>query len=194
MNNEFPLKISLQVQKVIDIIENKKMSYEQYTNLFNNTSGNETITEEEREMLIDKLVIKLRTLYPKQASRLLGNKSGKPQIFLEEVLTEITKEFDWSNNKHKWGYVKAGGDMFRKEHEGGFHLSWYISHKGIDDWNINISYKQKSVDKDPYIQVSKRLVDKNSNIEPNIKEYSIGDRLLAVQDFREHLLEHCPLK
>ena len=61
MNNEFPLKISLQVQKVIDIIENKKMSYEQYTNLFNNTSGNETITEEEREMLIDKLVIKLRT-------------------------------------------------------------------------------------------------------------------------------------
>ena len=65
MNNEFPLKISLQVQKVIDIIENKKMSYEQYTNLFNNTSGNETITEEEREMLIDKLVIKLRTLYPK---------------------------------------------------------------------------------------------------------------------------------
>ena len=107
MNNEFPLKISLQVQKVIDIIENKKMSYEQYTNLFNNTSGNETITEEEREMLIDKLVIKLRTLYPKQASRLLGNKSGKPQIFLEEVLTEITKEFDWSNNKHKWGYEKA---------------------------------------------------------------------------------------
>ena len=65
MNKEFPLKISLQVQKVIDIIENKKMSYEQYTNLFNNTSGNETITEEEREMLIDKLVIKLRTLYPK---------------------------------------------------------------------------------------------------------------------------------
>ena len=112
MNNEFPLNISIQVQKVIDIIENKKMSYEQYTNLFNNTSGNETITEEEREMLIDKLVIKLRTLYPKQASRLLGNKSGKPQIFLEEVLTEITKEFDWSKNKHKWGYVKAGGDMF----------------------------------------------------------------------------------
>ena len=102
MNNEFPLNISIQVQKVIDIIENKKMSYEQYTNLFNNTSGNETITEEEREMLIDKLVIKLRTLYPKQASRLLGNKSGKPQIFLEEVLTEITKEFDWSKNKHKW--------------------------------------------------------------------------------------------
>ena len=65
MNNEFPLNISIQVQKVIDIIENKKMSYEQYTNLFNNTSGNETITEEEREMLIDKLVIKLRTLYPK---------------------------------------------------------------------------------------------------------------------------------
>ena len=61
MNNEFRLKISIQVQKVIDIIENKKMSYEQYTNLFNNTSGNETITEEEREMLIDKLVIKLRT-------------------------------------------------------------------------------------------------------------------------------------
>ena len=40
MNNEFPLNISIQVQKVIDIIENKKMSYEQYTNLFNNTSGN----------------------------------------------------------------------------------------------------------------------------------------------------------
>ena len=52
MNNEFPLNISIQVQKAIDIIENKKMSYEQYTNLFNNTSGNETITEEDHRLNI----------------------------------------------------------------------------------------------------------------------------------------------
>ena len=84
--------------------------------------------------------------------------------------------------------------MFRKENDGGYDLSQYISYKGIYNWNISIAYKQKSPNTISYIQVRKKNSNKISKIEHDKTEYALGDRLLAVKHFRERLLEHCPIK
>ena len=151
------------------------------------------ITEEERAILTDELIIKLITLFPTKANRLLGNKSGKPQEFLEEILTEVNKKYDWSSikngGKNRTGdHVKAGGDMFRKESEGGVYISYYISYKNSDDWSVGISYKQKSADKSPYIQVGKRQVRKDSEFEPYQEDFPIETRLDAIDIFKSHLI------
>ena len=91
--------VSPKVQQVLDIIANKEMTFGEYTALFNNASNSTIVTEEEREILTDELIIKLRTLFPTKANRLLGNKSGKPQEFLEEILTEVNTKYDWSSVK-----------------------------------------------------------------------------------------------
>ena len=48
--------------------------------------------------------------------------------------------------------------MFRKENDGGYDLSQYISYKGIYNWNLSIAYKQKSQNTVSYIQVRKKIV------------------------------------
>jgi len=186
--------VSPKVQQVLDIIANKEMTFGEYTALFNNASNSTIVTEEEREILTDELIIKLRTLFPTKANRLLGNKSGKPQEFLEEILTEVNTKYDWSSvkngGKNRTGdHVKAGGDMFRKESEGGFYISYYISYKNSDDWGVAISYKQKSADKPPYIQVGKRQVRKDTEFEPYLEDFPIETRLDAIDIFKSFLPE-----
>ena len=176
--------ISDKVQKVLDLIKNKEMNNQQYFNLYQNTLNYEDISDYEREILTEKLVSILRIKFPKQSSKILGNKSTDAQELLEEILTEIKKEFSWDKNR-VGSHVKVGGSMV----SGKEFVCWYISYKNSKGISCGLGYHQQTPNDLPYLEVVKKEVNKNSNFIPVVKHYPVHSKDLALDDFRLHLLE-----
>ena len=176
--------ISEKVQKVLDLIKHKDMNNKQYFNLYQNALNYEDITDYEREILTEKLVSILRIKFPKQSSKILGNKSSAAQELLEEILTEIKKEFNWDKNR-VGSHVKVCGSMIN----GKEFVCWYISYKNSKGITCGLGYHQKTPNDLPYLELAKREVNKNSNAEPILKHYPVHSKELALEDFRLHLLE-----
>ena len=176
--------ISEKVQKVLDLIKDKDMNNKQYFNLYQNALNYEDITDYEREILTEKLVSILRIKFPKQSSKILGNKSSAAQELLEEILTEIKKEFNWDKNRVR-SHVKVCGSMINGEE----FVCWYISYKNSKNITCGLGYHQKTPNDLPYLEVVKREVNKGNNPEPILKHYPIHSKKLALEEFRLHLLE-----
>ncbi len=176
--------ISVKVQKVLNLIKNKEMNDLQYFNLYQNTLNYEDITDYEREILTEKLVSILRVKFPKKSRKILGNKSTAAQELLEEILTEIKKEFNFDKNK-VGSHVKVGGSMI----SGKEFVCWYISYKNSKGISCGLGYHQQTANDLPYLEVLKKEVNKNSISVPIVKHYPVHSKGLAVEDFRLHLLE-----
>ena len=123
MTNE--KEISPLVQNVLNNIDKNIYDNEGLKNLYVNTSRYQGITDYEREQLTEKIVGQLRTRFPKQSARMLGNKSTLAQETLTQILEEIKKDFDWTTNNKVGDHVKVGGSMIR----GDDFVCWYISYK-----------------------------------------------------------------
>jgi len=182
MSNE--KTISPKVQSALDMIENKEMTNQQYTNLYINASKYEHITDYEREVLTDKLIGILRTKFPKQSARMLGNKSTVAQELLEEVMVELKKDFDFSNNQ-VGSHVKVGGSMI----SGRDFVAWYISYKNSKGWNSSLAYRQKTPEDSPYLELHHRQVSKNTDFEPEKKEYPVQIKEQAIEDYKMYLTD-----
>ena len=98
------------------------------------------------------------------AKKILGGKSEKAKVLLEECLQELIEKFDWTNNKVETK-VKAGGDMIG----GREHVCWYISYKNLLGLNTGFVYRQITPSEDPYIEVYSRRVGKNKDNNETIK-------------------------
>ena len=175
--------ISPKVKSALDMIENKEMTNQQYTNLYINASKYEYITDYEREILTEKLVSILRTKFPKQSARMLGNKSTVAKELLEEVMFELKKDFDFSNNQIG-SHVKVGGSMIG----GRDFIAWYVSYKNSKGWNCSLACRQKITEDAPYLEVHHRQVTKNTEFKPEKKNYPIEMREQAVEDYKMYLI------
>jgi len=110
--------------------------------------------EERKEILTELCEKIISERFPKKNSRkILNNKSSEAKILLEEVYSDLIKNYDLSKNKVKNG-VKPGGYMIG----GQMYVDWYISYKNDEKFNTSFAYLQKSEETEPYIEVNFRKV------------------------------------
>ncbi len=179
MNSE--QKISDRVLKVKNYIEERKdWQLQDLQNFFNNASNDKKITDFEKEILIELCEKIISERFPKKNSRkILNNKSSEAKILLEEVYSDLIKNYDLSKNKVKPG-VKPGGRMLG----GQMHVAWYISYKNDEKFNTSFAYLQKSEETEPYIEVNFRKVGTDLGEK---KDFPIPLKDEALLLFKNHL-------
>ena len=156
-------------------------------NLNNNATKDKEISEDERELLTQRVESVMRISFPKESGKVLGGKNDKPVEILEEVYHSIESKFDLSGNLHKNG-VKVGGDMIG----GRKYLGWYISYKNCQGWGTSLAYRQDTPDSDPRMEV--RLYQVKSNGDHDEKhEFRLDNLNDATSDYVYCLeLVDCP--
>ena len=99
-------KITEKVLKIKGIVENKEYKIKELQNFYNNINNSKEISEYEKEFLTEIVEKKIRVEFPSKAKKILGGKSEKAKGLLEELMVDLLKEFDWSNNNvGNGGYV-----------------------------------------------------------------------------------------
>jgi hypothetical protein len=178
------LNISSRVIKLEKLINTEDYSITQLKNFFTNAINSQTITDIEKELLINAVTKKIRIKFPKNAKKILGGKSKEAQELLEETYNTLEKEFDWSKNKVKNG-VKVGGDMI----SGRQYISWYMSYKNDQKYATTLHYGQKSSEDEPFLNVDYRRIGKDYEKDKETKIFPVELKDDAVNLFRNFLIK-----
>jgi len=168
----------LNVERSIEKEDKIKVLQSWYDNIKNFPS----ISEYEREYLIDVVEKKIRIKFPNKAKKILGGKSAKAQEMLEEIYKTLTKEFDWSQN-NVGNKVKVGGSMI----SGKEFVCWYISYKNNKGYSTGLHYRQITPEDDPFLEIDYRRVGKDYEKEKEIKKFPIQLKDEATDLFRDYL-------
>ena len=183
-SNNNSKEISDIVKRVLNNIKEKDYTDRELLNYYNNIISNKTITEYEKEVLIDQLEKTLRAKHPKRAKKMFGSKDAAAREILKGILSELTEEYEWSNNK-VGSHVKVGGDQIN----GTSHVCAYISYKNMNAVSSELAYKQSTVDSEPFLEVLLRQVrskEKETEIIEN-KSYSVESVNEACAHFKKNL-------
>ena len=183
-SNNNSKEISDIVKRVLNNIKEKDYTDRELLNYYNNIISNKTITEYEKEVLIDQLEKTLRAKHPKRAKKMFGSKDAAAREKLKGILSELTEECEWSNNK-VGSHVKVGGDQIN----GTSHVCAYISYKNMNAVSSELAYKQSTVDSEPFLEVLLRQVrskEKETEIIEN-KSYSVESVNEACAHFKKNL-------
>lgn len=176
--------VSDKVLKIKEIIENKEYKIKELQNFYNNINNSKEISEYEKEFLTEIVEKKIRIEFPSKAKKILGGKSEKAKELLDEVMVNLLKEFNWSNNRVKTK-VKAGGTMI----SGKEFVCHYISYKNEDNYSSGLVYRQKTPDEDTHLEVYYKKVGKDSDQNKKEKIFPVQLKDEAVTLFREYLRE-----
>ena len=175
-------KITEKVLKIKGIIENKEYKIKELQNFYNNINNSKEISEYEKEFLTEIVEKKIRVEFPSKAKKILGGKSEKAKGLLEEVMVDLLKEFNWSNNEVKTK-VKAGGSMI----SGKEFVCHYISYKNEVGYSTALAYIQKTPEEDPYLEVHYRKVGKDSEQDKEEKIFPVQLKDEAVSLYKTYL-------
>jgi hypothetical protein len=175
-------KISQQIDNVIKIIETKEQTKAELIALFNNANNHKDISDEQKELLIETVEKKLRKYFPSDAKKILGSKGKKAQDLLEEILSTLKKEFDWSNNK-VGSKVKAGGSMI----SGKQYVCYYISYKNEDNFSTGFHYTQNTPEDNPQLEIDFRKVDRKFENTKENKFFEVELKEEALNLYKEYL-------
>ena len=99
-------QISPKVQKILDDIQNKERTYEQFHNLYVNIHDSDMITEYERESLIEVVEKKIKIKFPAKAKKQFGSKDNQAVIVLQEIYAKLDDEFGLKNQEKNAEYQK----------------------------------------------------------------------------------------
>ena len=174
--------ISKKIKDLILNIKNTERTIDKLKNLYNNILNSHELNDLEKEALTSEVEKKIRTDFPKSAKKILGGKSEKAKVLLEECLQELIEEFDWTNNKVETK-VKVGGDMIG----GREHVCWYISYKNLLGLNTGFVYRQITPSQDPYLEVYSRRVGKNKDNNETIKTFRVELKDDAMSEYKKNL-------
>ena len=173
---------SSKVQNVINMIETKDFSKQELINYFNNINSYPDISDIEREELVKVVEKKMRIQFPNSAKKILGGKSKKAQEFLEEIFSELKRDFDWSDNK-VGSHVKPGGSMI----SGKEYVCWYISYKNESGFSTGIHYRQNTPETDPILEIDFRKVGKDHEKYRDVKILPVELKDDALKIYKENL-------
>ena len=176
--------ISSKVSKVINIIEAKDLSKKELINYFNNINNYPSISENERERLIEVVEKKMRVNFPNTAKKILGGKSSKARELLDNFFSKLIVDFDWSKNK-VGTRVKAGGSMI----SGKEYVCWYISYKNEKGYSTGLHYRQLTPETDPYLEIDFRKVGKHFENEKKLNKFPVELKDDAFSLFKEYLIQ-----
>jgi hypothetical protein len=185
---EMELATDPRVQRVLNVIEIKKLTEEQLRNLYENVCKDNAITEADREIIISRIELKLRSVSPRLSKKIFGPKDSSARMMLEEVHDRISNLFDLSSNKVGNG-VKTGGDMIA----GRAYVDVYVSYKNKENWHVGICLYQASIDSPMICRVRKYNTSDNDKLSKFVSDYSISEFDVGVDWFINELRELCNL-
>ena len=67
-------------------------------------------------------------------------------------------------------------------------IAWYVSYKNSKGWNCSLTYRQKTPEDAPYLEVHHRQVTKNTEFKPEKKNYPVEMREQALEDYKNYLI------
>lgn len=175
--------VTAKVQNVLSLIR-ASSSPKPLLRLYENAIKYPSISEFERELIVEEIELKLREISPSQATKVFGPKDATAREFLETVFASISREFNLQENEVRNG-VKVGGDMI----SGRKHIDMYISYKNAAKWNVGLAWMQDSVASDSYLRF-RRYQNGLSNSESfSEKNFSVSESDMAVKYYSVALKE-----
>ena len=175
-------EISQRVERALNYIKTKEPSKTELINFFNNVNEDKNITDHEREILIEVVEKQIRIKFPKSAKKVLGGKSAKAQVLLQEIYSLLIEEFDWSKNC-VGNKVKVSGRMIG----GKEYVGWYISYKNDDGYSTGFGYRQITAEEDPYLEIDYRRVGKKYENERVAKTFPVELKDEAINLYKNFL-------
>jgi hypothetical protein len=112
------------IEKILRSISSEKYDDKELINLYRNTEKYDSITEENRERILEAVEVQLRERFPRVAKKALGPIGTRPWEYLEHLYQISNEKFDLTHNRVKNG-VKSGGSMI----SGDAYIDYYISFK-----------------------------------------------------------------
>ncbi len=181
---ETPPTLSKLVKDALERLAGLKTP-KQLQTLYHNVSRSKTITDIERETLVESLELRMREVAPAAATRLFGPKDSEAQQFLHRTYKALADEFDLSANRVRNG-VKIGGDMIKGEK----FVDVYLSYKSVGNVNVGLAWLQDSANSDRYLIVSVRQVGSTDSIR-KWERFEVGQEHAAVDNYRSELSKVC---
>lgn len=179
-------KLSPLVENALSMIDAKEWKQKELQNWFNNANNHPDLTDYERELLVDKVGLKIRFTFPLLARKVFGAKDGKAEELLTGVVEQLEKIYDLSANG-LGNHVKCGGDQMG----GKVYVYRYINYKSDDGWNVGLAYIQEKPDTEPFLKVNRYFKGVVSNPDSQVQEiFAVDDIDLAVAAYQENLEEY----
>ena len=176
--------ISKQISLALEIMEKNKDNEAALRQQYKNILGYELITDEERELLTEKIEKLIKTNHPKLSKNIFGPKDAEGRAILQKMLEDLKVIFDFSGNVIKNG-VKTGGLMIA----GDKYVDVYMSYKNKDKYGALISYSKDRIDSHPYFTIIKYFKAFNNKKSKDYEEYffNLEDSKLAFSKYEEYL-------
>ena len=178
------VEITTRVKNVLSIIESKEFTQKELVVFFKNVVNDTRVSEEEREIIIEALSIKIKANAPRLAKKMFGPKDTAGREFLQTIydIFEQVGGYDFSQNCVGKG-VKTGGDMI----SGKAYVDLYFSYKNKDKWHAGISYNQKTAKDEPKFIVKIYQGGESNLVGKEWNEFDMADEEKAVMLFKGYL-------
>ncbi len=131
------------IPKLIQSIESGKYDDKELVNLYRNTEKYDSITEQDREQIMEAVETELRKSYPRKAKAKFGPVDARPREYLEELYNSVSGKYDLTKNTLKNG-IKTGGTMI----SGDGYIDLYISYKAKNKNGV-VAHAYQSKQTDP---------------------------------------------
>jgi hypothetical protein len=127
------------IDRIVGVIEKGELTQIQLGTQYDNVAKNKSVSETDRERLVEAIEHQLRTNFPRKAKDLFGAKDQAARKVLSNIDSSIKEDLDLSKNKVKDG-VKTGGEMI----SGKKFVSVYLYYKNADDFGTYLVLEQET--------------------------------------------------
>ncbi len=140
------------------------------------------ITEEERELLVETIIQRLRKVSPATATRRFGPKDADARDFLKGIQTKLARTINLSGNRLK-NDIKTGPAMVSGKRQ----IDTYISYKNPESWTCRLSWLQDDPGEPHYLNVQLFRFGQDHEVGRVEQRYEAGSESAAVAAYRVHL-------
>jgi hypothetical protein len=162
--------------EIIDKINNDKYTEKELINLYNNAFNRN------KQDIMKAVEIKMRTDFPRTATRMFGAKESKVREELESIHQKILSRYDLSKNQTK-NKIKTGGIRI----SGKCYVDMYISYRNKDHNVVYLQFFQEKADSELLIRVVRYNTGKNKDQDTQENTFHIPDREQAVMCYQDYL-------
>jgi len=152
------------ISSILAVIQSGNKSVDELTNLFQNVSKSDALSEMQREDVVEEIEKTVRLINSSKANKLFGPKNRVTKQKLQSFHERLRSKYDLSGNRHKNG-VKLGGNVMRGE----AHIYDYLSYKNADNLVCHISFFQKNIESETIIRVWCCDVSEQSDVSKRIE-------------------------
>ena len=146
-----------------------------------NVERHKQLSDEDRALLLAEVQVALRRTDTRTANKLYGPKEDDAKQKLNQIYSNLTQKYDFSDNQVGNG-IKAGGDMIA----GRVYIDVYFSYKNKSKWHSTFAWLQDALDQEPYFKVA---VYQNSREDASLVDtcFPLHEEDEAICLYQQHL-------